>query len=189
MLKRDKSAAVYNSPMTRAVIANWNSPNPLPLPELAAKYGFNARSVQTSFHRCKRAGVIPEHATQTNSPRVVTRYLDVHGRPVTNPEAPIDPAQRPRPTITSAARIKALEKLAESGRDTAKIAAIRALEDIDRASGALNWLPPIDTADQLTERLVAILRAAGREISRIAYEEAFIDPNTDPSLSETAPPS
>jgi hypothetical protein len=98
------------------------------------------------------------------------------------------------------AAIATLTDIIANASDNVKVAALKLYFDETRGTGPEIGPPPPTTDVELLSRLVDILRTAGMNISRVAYEEAFhvkkddqpANPSEDPeapSEGDGVPPS
>lgn len=152
---------------TNAIITNWTSDNPVPLIQFLRDHDMTWTSFRQTWYRLRRDGFLP-----ANLP--LPRPGDVAPERLADPNLPLFTDAK-----TTEGRFARLEQLANHGKDTAAIAAIKTLEQLKRIQGDDRWLPEPTTTEELHERLAEPLRLAGRGHAVAAFRLAF------PSLTIT----
>lgn len=135
--------------------------------KIAVTLGVSSSAVWQAMRRIENSGIHPlvgEAPPKEPKPEKVAKgeprlsYLELLEKIETTAE------------MTPGQRRKALSLIGAVGPDAAKVAAIRTLEELDRAAGVSNPMPGPTSEDEAVERVAAVLRAAGSGVTKRALE-------------------
>lgn len=157
--------------VAQIIIENNLLPVPHGLSDLARRHGGNPKTYHSTAVRLRKAGMLPTRAGEFKLPEA-------------EKATPEDVA---RVVSSSMSREERVAKLSEFGRNASEntaIAAIKALEDLERQTGDTVG-PGVPLNDeQRVFRLSRLMMAVGPELTKQAMERAF-PPSEAPSGVET----
>ena len=140
------------------VLENEHSPIPLTPEQLAETHRRKIVSVNRTYARLRRLGKIPDKHKR----KAIKQYTEEDVAELATMDV-----------VDKTMRLRILSNIAKSGNDNIRISAIKALEDLDRISGANIGPPPPSNDEERITRLSRLMVAVGRPLADAAMAKAF----------------
>lgn len=189
---------VYRGDLSKRIVENAHTPNPLSPQELADAYGFSVKSIHQTMVRLRRQGRIPLSSRQNprKRPEPVEPQPDSLTQILSKPPsewsegdmAAIDAL----PILTPDQRKKLLSAIGmRPAQGVGQSSALKILDDMDKAAkGGVGPPEPLTEEDRIV-RLSRLMKAVGPQTSQKAMEAAFGQGSAQEivNTSEAGPPS